>query len=165
MVLYFLIFLSKVIEIALSTLRLIVVSNGKKWLGAILQLFISLVWIFSTGAVVIGVHKDPLKILFFALGSLVGSYVGSIMEEKLAIGSNMITCITECGSQNLIDQIRTHGYAVTVMQGTGLEKEKDILLIMTTRKKRHHVVDIIHQYDQNCMIISESATTVSGGYS
>ena len=34
---YFLIFISKVVESALSTLRLILVANGKKILGMILQ--------------------------------------------------------------------------------------------------------------------------------
>ena len=37
MLLYFIIFISKIIENALSTLRMIVVSNGKKKLGAFLN--------------------------------------------------------------------------------------------------------------------------------
>lgn len=92
---YIFIFVSKIIENAIGTLRLIVVSNGKKILGAILQLIIALVWVLSTGLVVVNVNKDPLKIVFFCLGSLVGSYLGSIIEEKLALGSNMLTCITD----------------------------------------------------------------------
>ena len=41
---YLLIFISKIIENALATLRLIVVANGKKILGAVLQFCIALVW-------------------------------------------------------------------------------------------------------------------------
>lgn len=79
---YILIFLFKVIENTLSTLRIIAISNRKKLLGAILQGVVSIVWVISTSLVVINIQKDPLKILAFTLGALVGSYTGSIIEEK-----------------------------------------------------------------------------------
>lgn len=82
MLIYIAIFFSKILENALSTLRLIVVSNGKKKLGALLQGIIALIWIFVTGVVIININKDIFKIIFFCLGSLVGSYLGSILEEK-----------------------------------------------------------------------------------
>ena len=88
-----LIFTFKVIENTLSTLRIIVISNGKKLLGAILQGTVSIVWVISTSLVVINIQKDPLKIISFTLGALIGSYIGSIIEEKLALGTNMITTI------------------------------------------------------------------------
>ena len=46
---YLAIFGFKIIEDALATLRLIVVSNGKKKLGAILQFVVTLIWIILTG--------------------------------------------------------------------------------------------------------------------
>jgi len=159
---YFFIFLSKVIEISLATLRMIVVSNGKKWLGAILQLIHALIWIFSTGAVLNGIQKDFFNIIAFLLGSFVGSYIGSFIEEKLAIGNNMITCILD-PNEKIVDDIRNIGYAVTVVQGQGMESKKDILLIMTTRKKRRNVVEFIQKNDQKSMIISENATPICGG--
>ena len=100
--LYSMIFISKVIENALATLRLIVVSNGKKWLGAILQFLIAIVWVFVTGIVVTDIKKDPLKIVFFAIGSFAGSYIGSMIEERLALGNNMISAIV---NSNHVKQI------------------------------------------------------------
>ena len=64
MLTYTLIFFSKIIENTLSTLRLIVVANGKKKLGALLQGIIALIWIFVTGIVIIDINKDILKIVF-----------------------------------------------------------------------------------------------------
>ena len=161
--LYIFIFVSKIIENAVGTLRLIVVSNGKKVLGAILQLVISLVWVLSTGAVVININKDPLKILFFCLGSLVGSYLGSIIEEKLALGSNMLTCITE-KNDVIIDYIRNKGYAVTSVEGKGKDADKNILFIMIKRKEVYKIACLLKRKDHNTMIISEAATTINGGY-
>lgn len=162
--LYFLIFFSKVIENALATLRLIVVANGKKWLGAILQFCIALVWVLVTGIVVVNIQKDPLKIVFFALGSFIGSYVGSVIEEKMAMGNNMVLVIIDRNLEDLItSSIRIEGYQVTVMDGKGLKEEKSILLIMVPRKKRRHLVSIIKEYDKNALIIAEVARTINGG--
>lgn len=161
--LYFLIFFSKVIENALATLRLIVVANGKKWLGAILQFIIALVWVLVTGIVVVNIRKDPLKIIFFALGSFIGSYVGSVIEEKMAMGNNMLLVIIDYKLEDLItSSIRIEGYQVTVMKGTGLKEEKSILLIMVPRKKRKRLVSIIKEYDKKALIIAEAARTISG---
>lgn len=165
-VLYLIIFLSKVIENALATLRLIVVANGKKLLGSILQFIIALVWVIVTGSVVTNIMEDPLKIVFFAFGSLVGSYVGSFIEEKMALGSNMLMSVVDYDYGDIIsNKLRDEGFAVTVLKGEGKENDKKILMIMVSRKKRHHVVDIIKSINRNAMIVSESATTINGGYS
>ena len=161
--LYIFIFLSKIIEIAIGTLRVIMIAGGKKILGAILQLVIALIWVLSTGAVVVNITKDPFKILFFCLGSLVGSYLGSFIEEKIALGSNMITCITD-KKNHLTDYIRDQGYAVTSVSGKGKDTEKEILFIMIKRKEVYKMTRLLQRKDHHSMIISEVATTICGGY-
>lgn len=159
--LYGMIFFSKVIENSLATLRLIVVANGKKLLGAILQFIIALVWVLVTGAVVVNIHKDPLKIIFFALGSLVGSYVGSLIEEKMALGSNMLMVIIEKElEENIVSTLRNHGYQITTMDASGMYNNKTVLMIVIARKERRKLVRLIHTLDSKALIISESAKTI-----
>lgn len=163
--LYAMIFFSKVFENSLATLRLIIVANGKRNLGAILQFCIALVWVLVTGTVVKNIGKDPWTILFFALGSYVGSYTGSMIEEKLAMGSNLLMAIVNCDkTEQIISQIKQSGFAVTTIDGTGVYDEKKILFIFVDRKKRHHVVHIIKKTDKKSMIISENARSLYGGY-
>lgn len=154
---YLLIFISKIIENALATLRLIIVANGKKLLGAILQFCISLVWVLVTGLVVIDITKDPLKIVFFAFGSLVGSYIGSLIEEKLAMGYNLIICITDDNENILYKTFKRKGYNISKIKGEKDNKEKNILLIAVSRKKKQHVLNIIKEFDTKAIIISEIA--------
>ena len=155
MILYILIFLSKVIENTLSTLRLIVVSNGKKILGAILQFVIALVWILVTGAVVVGINKHPIKILFFALGSLVGSLLGSIIEEKLSLGNNLIISVVNDKISNLIiDELKLKNYEITSING---DYNKAIIFVDTARKEKINVINIIKKYDKSSKIILEDS--------
>lgn len=152
---YLLIFISKIIENTLSTLRLIVVSNGKKVLGAILQFCIALVWILVTGVVVTNITKDPLKIIFFALGSLVGSYIGSFIEEKLAMGYSLVTCITNSDNY-LYETIKRKGYKICKINGESGNQFNNILLITVPRKKQKNIVSIINEFDKNATILTES---------
>lgn len=78
---YILILLFKITENTLSTIRIIVIAERKKLLGAILQGTVSLIWIISTSLVVIDI-KDIIKIISFTLGAVIGSYLGSTIEEK-----------------------------------------------------------------------------------
>ncbi len=163
--LYIVIFISKVVENALGTLRLIVVANGKKGLGAFLQFMIALVWIAVTGIVVTNITKDPIKVIFFALGAFVGSYVGSIIEEKMALGNNMLMAIVdENYGDEIISELRSNDFAVTVLKGEGKDKGRNILMIIVTRKKRREVVDIIINIDDSAMVVAENAKTICGGY-
>lgn len=163
-ILYLVIFLSKVIENSLATLRLIVVANGKKWLGAILQFMVALVWIFVTSLVVHNIIKDILKIVAFALGSLVGSYVGSIIEQKMALGESMVFSIVNNENKDkTIETLQNHNFALTYLKGEGSKSPKTIIVTMIPRKQRKEVIDIIKNCDPKSMIISEKAVSMYGG--
>lgn len=163
--LYAIIFFSKVLENALATLRLIVVANGKKMYGAILQFVIALVWVMVTGTVLVGIQEDPLKVIFFALGSMVGSYVGSFLEEKMALGSNTIMAIVDDKlAAEITDSLRNMGFAVTSVLGKGKDKDRNILYVIASRKKKDIVVKLIMRLDEKAMIISSSTASINGGF-
>ena len=164
-IVYVVIFLAKTIELALGTLRLIVVANGKKIIGALLQGIAALVWVYVTGMVIVDITTDPIKIIVYALGSAFGSLVGSLLEEKMALGSNMLLAIIDKDLEDAITAtIRNENYAVTVLDGKGKEKDRSILMIMVARKKRKRIVNIIKQIDFESLIIAENAFTVNGGH-
>lgn len=145
---YFFIFSAKLLENAISTLRLIVVSSGKKLFGAILNLIVSIIWIFSTSLAIINI-KDILNIIAFALGSFIGSYIGSIIEEKIAIGSNMLFIVTkkEIIIKEKLDELKYTSFIIN----------DDIILIMVDRKKRKNLLNIIRKIDPDSTIISDKA--------
>ena len=165
MLLYIIIFFSKVIENAIGTLRIIVVANGKKIIGAILQGVVSIIWICVTGIVVTNILEDPFKIVAFSLGSVVGSYLGCFLEEKIALGNTLLTVIVEEKLEATIsEKIRNHKFAITSTKGKGKEKERSILFIFLPRKKVSALVKMIKSIDVDALILSENASRIYGGY-
>jgi len=164
MILYILIFLAKVLENALATIRLILVAHNKKKMGAFLQLLITLIWIIVAGSVLVNITDDWFKVFAFAFGSMVGSYVGSLIEERMAMGNNSLMAIVEEKiAGEICAEVRKYGYAVTSLMGKGKNDEKTILYIIVSRKKQNEVVEIIDRLDPNSMIVTENVSTIKGG--
>lgn len=159
------IFFAKMLETSLATFRIIVINNGKKMLGAILSAVIAIIWILSTSLVVFNIKENIVRIFFLAFGCFSGSFLGSFIEERLALGYTMLMVITSNTLGSIIcNDLRKNGYAVTYTKATGKDSVKNILLIMVERKKRMDVSSIIYKTDENAMIISESASVLSGGF-
>lgn len=158
LVIYIAIFIFILLEEALRTLRIIVVSNGKKLLGAILQFFIALIWIIVTGTVIMDIKGDPLKIFFYSLGSLVGSYIGSLIEEKIAWGTNVIMVEINNELVNLlIKKLKPLKYKINTLKSS--KENHELLMITVPRKKTNDVISIIRNYDKKADIISEKVKT------
>ena len=151
---YIAIFVFKIIEDALATLRLIVVSNGKKKLGAILQFVVTLIWIILTGSVLMGLQKDIFKAIAFAFGSLFGSYLGSFLEEKMALGTNIF--MVEVNSNKAIKltiNLKKEGFQISKIKS---DVDGNVILMITgARKMTKKIVSIIKDTDKEAIILSE----------
>lgn len=152
MYIYFFIFILKIIENSLSTLRLIVVANGKKKIGAILNGIIGLIWIFTASVVIIDINKDPIKIIAFCIGSVVGSYLGSVIEEKIAMGTNMLICVTKEECENNIKQKLSKYQIITLCEK---DKNHSIIFIILKRKETYKISKLIKIIDKESILISE----------
>lgn len=140
---YFLIFIFKIIEDALATLRLIVVSNGRKFLGSILQLICTIIWIILTGSVLIDFMKDFGKVIAFSIGSFFGSYLGFLVEEKIALGTNSFII----KYNNKFDRLLNDYNHVFL--------SNDLVMITAPRNRAKDVINVVKRYDKKAVIISE----------
>ena len=155
---YFFIFISKIIENALATLRLIVVASGKKKLGAILNGLIALIWIFVTGIVIVDINKDPIKIIVFCIGSVVGSYLGSVFEEKIGMGTNMLICVVKEMYETIVKEKLSKHQIITLCEK---DKNYSILFIVMRRKQIKSVSKTIKNIDKDAILISEKIKTIN----
>lgn len=158
MILYLSILLLKVVENTLATLRLIIVANGKKKIGSVLQGLVTISWIYSAKFTIVNLDKDLLKIFFFVVGSIIGSYLGSRLEERIALGSNSLMCIVNTKYEsNIIKNL--NNYKITRL--SCMDKDYSILLIVTKRKFINNICKIIKGIDSNCIIIVEKAKFIT----
>ena len=130
MLVYILIFFAKIIEVSLTTVRTVLITRGEKLYGSIIGFFEMIIWIYVVSTVLIGISKEPIKILIYALGFSCGNYVGCILEDKLALGLLTINAIvSEKDGEKLAKMLRTENVGVTIVEAEGLKENKKLLIL------------------------------------
>lgn len=160
-----LIFFAKIIEVSIGTLRIIFISKGYRKLGTALALVEIILWVFIASGVITGITQSPMKGIVYSFGFAAGVYIGSLIEHKLAFGKVLIQTITTLEfSKPIATILRQEGYGVTVIDGSGKDEKRQILMIYANRKNAPHVVNKIKEVHPNAMIVSNDVSNVSGGY-
>ncbi|MDD3997331.1 MAG: DUF5698 domain-containing protein [Sphaerochaetaceae bacterium] len=162
---YFIIFFGKILEVTISTMRMVMINRGERAVGAVIAFFDILLWLFITGTVLVGFSDDPLRVVVFAVAFSVGNYLGSWLEAKLAFGIGSIQVIVSEGEESscLVKNLREHNFAVTVLKGTGKDGIRDVLILHSKRKRIPAAIELIKSLSKTAVIVTTDAK-VSGGY-
>src|SRR5690625_2164903 len=88
-----LIFIARVCDVTLSTIRILFVMNGKRTIAPILGFFEAFIWLLAIGQIISDVN-NIFAYLAYAFGFATGTYVGMYIEEKLAVGMVVLRLIT-----------------------------------------------------------------------
>lgn len=164
--LYFFVFFGKIIEVSVSTVRIVLINRGERLKGSIAGFFEISLWLTVTGTVLVGFQQDILRCVVFALAFSLGNYVGSWIESKLAFGLCSIQVIVtkdeEAGC--LVNELREKGYAVTLMEGEGKAGRREILLLHLKRKSIPAAVSLIKSRLCNAVITVNDIRTLNGGF-
>jgi uncharacterized protein YebE (UPF0316 family) len=164
-----LIFLLRIVDVSMATVRMIFAVRGRRGLAAVIGFFEILVWIFAVGQAL--QHLDSiLHLLGYAAGFATGSYVGVWLEGRLALGLSVVhaVCRSEAEGVNLAGQlanaIRLAGFAVTEIEGRGRDGEVDLLRIVLPRRRTRTLIELIRDYDPDAFITVEEVRATQGGY-
>lgn len=165
-ILYITIFIAKIIEISISTIRLVYINKGEKLIGACLGFVEILIWLIVVSSVLNNITEDPIKILIYAVAFSLGNYIGVTIESKIAVGlSSLQVVVNENDGSNLADILREQGYGVTIVDGTGRDdSKKQLLFIQLKRKKISETVKLIQSINSDAFISINDVKSLRGGF-
>jgi uncharacterized protein YebE (UPF0316 family) len=159
-----LILVSKVTEVSLGTVRNILINKGYRREGTILSFFEIVLWTFIASRVIMGITEAPIKGIVYSIGFSLGVYIGSRIENSIALGKVLIqTIVAKKNSEAMVTLLRDRGFAVTTMAAQGRDSEKTVLMIFAKRKGKEEIIREIHRIDGTAMIITNDISTLSGG--
>lgn len=161
-VLPFLIFLARLVDVSLQTLRIIFISKGKRYLAPLLGFFEVFIWIVAVSSLVKNL-ANVVGYLAYAAGFALGSYVGLLVEERLALGYVMIRAILPDYPDALISRLREAGYGVTLVDGEGSHGPVKLIYTMIRRKNLAEVSGLIRGSGDHVFFTVEELRTTSGG--
>ncbi len=164
--LYIIIFFAKIIEVSISTIRLVFISKGERVKGAILGFVEIMIWLIVVSSVLNNITEDPLKMFIYAAAFSLGNFLGVTIESKIAVGLSSIQVVVNGkDGEVLADILREQGYGVTIIEGKGKDDSiKNLLFIQLKRKK---IPDAVKSIKHNCpeaYITVNDIKSMLGGY-
>jgi uncharacterized protein YebE (UPF0316 family) len=165
MIYYVAIFLAKILEVSLMTVRTVLITRGERLYGSIIGFAEVIIWLYVVSVVLVGIKDDPIRMVVYAFGFAFGNYLGSLLEEKLALGILTINVIaTKENGEKIAAIVRKQNIGVTGIAAEGINEIKKMLIIHVKRKRRSEVIKLIEGSNINCVISISDTRTVYGGY-
>lgn len=155
-----LIVLARIVDVSFGTLRIIYLSKGYKWLSSVLGFFEVFIWLLAITRIFSNL-ENWVSYIAYPLGFAVGIFVGMKLEERIAIGQELIRIITRKDASELVKALREKGYSVTAIAAEGSTGEVGILYSIVNRKKIKEYVDTMKEFNPNAFYTIEDVKFVS----
>ncbi len=154
------IFFARIFDVSLGTLRIIFVTKGMRKVAPFVGFFEVLIWLLAISRIMQDLD-NWVSYVAYAGGFATGNFVGMYLEERLAIGHEMIRVITRKDATNLIEDLRNKGYGVTSVKAEGIEGEVAVIYIIARRSMIQEVLDEINQFNPRALYTVESIKYVN----
>lgn len=157
------IFLLRVCDMTMDTIRVLFVVRGKKVLAWILGFFQSLLFVVAITQVLANLN-NPLTILSYAGGFATGIVIGMFIEERLAIGHVHFSIISPKRGASIAEMLRENGFGVTEIPARGMDGTVSVLHCSVIRKDVRKIEKIVMEADPEAFITAEDIRPVWRGF-
>lgn len=154
LVLPLLIFLARTCDVTLATLRNIFIARNIRKIVPLLGFFEVLIWLVAVSQTINNLHNIACYI-GFAGGYSMGIFVGLTIEEKLALGKQVVRIITNQDPTNLINALYEAKMGVTVLDGQGVKGPVKVIFTTLKRKDVSFVDELIQRHTPNAFYTIE----------
>ena len=157
-----LIFIARMSDVSLATLRHIFMTKGLKTIVPVMSFFEVLIWLVAITQIIQNL-KNPVCYIAFAGGFAAGTYVGMVIEEKLAIGMQVVRIITNQDCEHLIMSLKAKGHGVTIVPAQGAMGPVKMIFTIVKRKSINDVVQQIARHNPSAFFSVEDIKNTNQG--
>ena len=159
------VFFVKIIEVSLNTIVTILTVKNKQKIAMLLGFIDVLIW-FMVIREALSINSNGMLLAFaFALGHAIGTYIGTILSNKLINGKILMQVVTNHISNDMLDNIRNNGYAISKIDCFGKnDSKKTMLFIELDSRKSNELQNIIKDIDSSAFIVINETKNVINGF-
>src|SRR5690606_2908141 len=134
-----LIFLARIGDVSINTIRIIYVLGGRKLTATILGFFESFIWLMAIRQIF--EHLDNwICYVAYPGGFATGILVGMIIEEKIAYGKAIVRIITRKDLHSLKEYLTTNEYRFTALRAMGKDGEENVVFTVLERERLDELI-------------------------
>jgi len=156
MLMYIAIFFAKLLEVAISTVRIVLTARGNRLIASLLSAVEITLWLVVASTVLLGITEDPYRAVAYGLAFALGIYLGILIEDKLALGLSQIEIIAANeDAKQITGKLRDNGYGVTTFECEGLEGKKTSIVMKVHRKDIPATISLLKDYNQLFVTVTD----------
>lgn len=152
--------MARVVDVSLDTIRVIMVAKGYKRIAPFVGFFQVLIWIITITKIMANLGAWTTYV-GYAAGFALGTYVGMVIEGKLALGYELIRVITRADASKLMKELTDRGYHITFVEGMGNEGSVGVFFIVNKRWVIKEIIELIKEFNPNAFYSIEDVRFVS----
>ena len=156
------VFFARICDVSLGTLRIVFVSKGRKNIAPILGFFEVFIWIVVISQILKSVDNIICYVMY-AGGYAAGNFIGMHIEERIAIGTQLIKVFSVKDIHPLQKRLSASGFGTTLIEGDGSTGKVNIMYVVISRKTFEKVEKIITEFDPSIFYVIEDVRSANSG--
>lgn len=157
------IFVGRIIDVSLGTIRVNMIVRRKKVLAAVVGFFEVTIFI----SIIIRIIKDIdsiYGIIAYGAGFAVGTVLGIIISDKLSRDLVSTNIISREHNEEIKKLITSEGYGFTCYKGAGLQGRVEIINVVCSHSSLTRLHKIVYLKDPSAFIASYMLDKMRGGF-
>lgn len=157
------IFSMRILNYAVGTIRLVVITRGRRVLASMLASVEAFIFAVVIANVVSNLENIP-NLVAYCAGAALGSYVGMVLESRLVKGYMIVNVITHRNGHDIAVTLRNAGFGVTESSGEGRDGAVVILRSVINRRDVRRLTELVQQVSPQAFVAIEEAHGVQHGW-
>jgi uncharacterized protein YebE (UPF0316 family) len=134
-----LIFLARIGDVSINTIRIIYVLGGRRWTATVLGFFESFIWLMAIRQIF--EHMDNwLCYVAYPAGFASGIFVGMMIEERIAYGKVIVRIITRKDIGELLEYLNKFHHRYTHVNAQGPDGHENLVFTVLERERLENLL-------------------------
>jgi uncharacterized protein YebE (UPF0316 family) len=157
-----LIFLARIFDVSINTIRIIYVLGGRRVTATVLGFFESFVWLMAIRQIF--QHLDNwVCYVAYPAGFATGILVGMIIEEKIAYGKVIVRIITRKDTEALKKFLNSKNHRFTEVDGCGAEGAERVVFTVLEREHLEAMLEKLKELIPSAFYTVEKVNRAADG--
>ncbi len=136
------IFLARILDVSLQTIRIVAISRGIRWLAPLVGFFEVVIWLVAISQIMKRV-SNPVAYVAYGAGFAAGTAIGQSIEKRLSLGMVLVRVITPGDSAEFRRRLRAMGFGFTHVPARGAEGPVELVFTVIRRQHLPQVQDLV----------------------
>ena len=157
---------AKIVEITIQSLKTCMMVKGQRLKAAGLGFVECTIWGLVISTLISTLGNDLLLLVFYCVGYATGLFLGSTIENKIALGtSNLELIANDESTEKITKLLKEKNMGYTVFEGHGSTDKMNMIFIVLPRRETPKVLkEIRSACDNKVFVVASEVSKYAGGY-